>query len=145
MKSKIFSTTAEGTQIALFLIRVNFGLIYIMHGLPKIFGGPERWEALGGAMGNVGLGFAPTFWGFLASLAEFGGGVLLVFGLLTRPAAALMAFTMLIATLMHMTAGDPIGSVLHPLKGLVVFVALLYSGPGRWAVDNKWARQVRTG
>jgi putative oxidoreductase len=140
MKSRIFSTTAEGLQIALFLIRVNFGLIYIMHGLPKILGGPERWEGLGGAMATVGLGFAPTFWGFMASLAEFGGGILLVFGFLTRPAAALMAFTMLIVTLMHITGGDPISAVLHPLKGLVVFVALMYSGPGSWAVDNKWAK-----
>ena len=140
MKSKVFSTSAEGLQIALFLIRVNFGLIYIMHGLPKILGGTERWEGLGGAMETVGLGFAPTFWGFFAALSEFGGGILLVFGLLTRPAAALLAFTMLIATLMHITGGDPISSVLHPLKGLVVFVALLYSGPGSWAVDNKWAK-----
>jgi putative oxidoreductase len=140
MKSKVFGTYAEGLQIGLFLIRVNFGLIYIMHGAPKIFGGPERWEAVGGAMGVVGLEFAPTFWGLMASIAEFGGGILLVFGLLTRPAAALLAFTMLIATLMNITAGNPIGSVLHPLKGLVVFVALLYSGPGNWAVDNKWAR-----
>ncbi len=139
-KKKIFGTTPEGMQIALFLIRVSFGIIYIMHGFPKIAGGPERWEGVGGAMGTVGLGFAPVFWGFMASLSEFAGGILLVLGLFTRPAAALLAFTMLIATIMHISVGDPIGTVLHPLKGLVVFVALLYSGPGKWAVDNKWVK-----
>jgi putative oxidoreductase len=141
MKSKLFNTTTEGLQIAIFLIRVNFGLIYIMHGFPKIAGGPERWAGVGGAMGHVGLGFAPEFWGLMAAIAEFVGGLLLVLGLLTRPAAALMAFTMLIATIMHISVGDPIGSVLHPLKGLVVFAALLYSGPGWYAIDNKWARK----
>jgi putative oxidoreductase len=139
MKNKIFGTSSEGLQIALFLIRVNFGIIYIMHGFPKIAGGPERWEGIGGAIDVVGLGFAPVFWGFLASISEFGGGLLLVLGLLTRPAAAFMAFTMLIATIMHISVGDPIGTVLHPLKGLVVFVALLYSGPGRWSVDKRWS------
>ncbi|MFW5877816.1 MAG: DoxX family protein, partial [bacterium] len=93
-------------QIAIFLIRVSFGIIYILHGFPKIAGGPEQWAQVGGAMGTVGLGFAPAFWGFMASISEFGGGLLLVLGLFTRPAAAFMAFTMLIALIMHISSGD---------------------------------------
>ncbi len=136
----MFNTSNEGMKIAIFLIRVSFGIIYILHGFPKIAGGPEQWAQIGGAMGFVGLGFAPAFWGFLASLSEFGGGILLVIGLLTRPAAALMAFTMLIATIMHISVGDPLSTVLHPLKGLVVFAALVYSGPGQYSVDNSFVK-----
>ncbi len=136
----MFHTSNDAMHIALFIIRVGFGIIYIMHGFPKIIGGPERWEAVGGAMGFVGLGFAPAFWGFMASLAEFGGGLLLVLGLYTRIAAAFLAFTMLIATIMHISVGDPLSAVLHPVKGLVVFVALLYSGSGIYAIDTRLAR-----
>ncbi len=139
MKSKLFNTSNESLKTAVFLIRVGFGIMFILHGYPKLFGGPDVWSSIGGAMGFVGLGFAPAFWGFMASIAEFGGGVLLLLGLLTRPAAAFLAFTMLIATIMHISVGDPMGSVLHPVKGLVVFIALLYCGPGRYAIDNKWA------
>ncbi len=138
--NKLFHTSNDAMHIALFIIRVGFGIIYIMHGFPKIIGGPERWEAVGGAMGFVGLGFAPAFWGFMASLAEFGGGLLLVLGLYTRIAAAFLAFTMLIATIMHISVGDPLSAVLHPVKGLVVFVALLYSGSGIYAIDTRLAR-----
>ena len=138
--NKLFHTSNDAMHIALFIIRVGFGIIYIMHGFPKIIGGPERWEAVGGAMGVVGLGFAPAFWGFMASLAEFGGGLLLVLGLYTRIAAAFLAFTMLIATIMHISVGDPLSAVLHPVKGLVVFVALLYSGSGIYAIDTRLAR-----
>ena len=140
MNNKMFNTSNEGMGLAIFLIRVSFGIIYILHGFPKIAGGPEQWAQIGGAMGIVGLGFAPAFWGFMASISEFGGGILLVLGLFTRPAAVLMAFTMLIAMIMHISAGDPLSTVLHPLKGLVVFVSILYSGAGKYAIDKKFAK-----
>ena len=139
--NKLFDTSNNAIQIAISIIRIGFGIIYIMHGFPKIIDGPERWEAVGGAMGFVGLGFAPVFWGFMASLAEFGGGLLLALGLFTRIAAALMAFTMLIATVMHISVGDPLGTVLHPVKGLVVFIALIYSGAGRYAIDARLGKR----
>ncbi len=139
MKSKLFSSSNESLRTAIFLLRVGFGIMFILHGFPKITGGVETWTWLGESMGLVGLGFAPAFWGFMAAISEFVGGILLVLGLLTRPAALLLAFTMLIATIMHIAGGDPLNTVLHPLKGLVAFIALLYSGPGRFAIDNKWA------
>ncbi len=140
MKSKLFNSSDESLKTAVFLIRVGFGIMFILHGYPKITGGVDTWTWLGESMGLVGLGFAPAFWGFMAAISEFAGGILLVVGLLTRPAALLLAFTMLIATIMHIADGDPLNSVLHPLKGFVVFVGLLYSGPGKYAIDNKWAR-----
>ncbi len=111
--------------------------MFILHGLPKVMGGPDQWAQLGGAMGFIGLGFAPAFWGFMAAISELFGGLLLVLGLFTRPAAFMLAFTMLIATIMHISQGDSTGAILHPVKGLVVFIALLYSGPGSYAVDNR--------
>ncbi len=127
-------------HFALLLIRVGFGVMYMIHGWPKIAGGVDTWTWLGGNMSVLGLSFAPAFWGFMAAVAEFGGGLLLVLGVLTRPVAAMMLFTMLIATLMHLGAGDPINSVLHPVKGLVVFAGLLFSGAGKYSADNMLAR-----
>ena len=139
MKSKLFSSSNESLRTAIFLLRVGFGIMFMLHGYPKIVGGVDTWTWLGESMGLVGLGFAPAFWGFMAALSEFAGGILLVLGLFTRPAALLLAFTMLIATIMHIAGGDPLNTILHPLKGLVAFIALLYGGPGRYAIDNKWA------
>lgn len=140
MKTKLFSSSNESIKTAIFLIRVGFGIIFILHGFPKIAGGVDTWTWLGENMGLVGLGFAPAFWGFMAAIAEFAGGILLILGLLTRPAALLMAFTMLIAAIMHITGGDDLNTVLHPLKGFVVFIALLYGGPGKYAIDNTWSK-----
>ena len=114
--------------------------MFMIHGWPKITGGVDTWTWLGGNMSVIGLSFAPAFWGFMAAIAEFVGGLLLVLGVLTRPVAAMMLFTMLIATLMHISQGDAINTVLHPLKGLVVFAGLLFSGAGKYSVDNMLAR-----
>jgi len=131
------SSASNSFQIGLFIIRVGFGIFYVLHGWPKISGGVETWTAVGGSMGLVGINFAPAFWGFMAALAEFGGGLLLIFGFLTRPAAAFMLFTMLIATIMHVSQGDPINTVMNPLKGLVVFLGLLFTGGGVYSVDYR--------
>jgi putative oxidoreductase len=139
MRRKTFSTSDNSLHIALLIIRVSFGIFYIVHGWPKISGGTEAWAGLGGSMEILGISFLPVFWGFMAALAEFGGGILLVFGLFTRPVAALMLFTMVMATLVHVTQGDSINAIMNPLKGLVVFAALIISGAGRFSVDYNMA------
>ena len=131
--------TRPFTDAGLLVARAGVGAMFILHGWPKLIGGPEKWGQLGGAMGNLGVDFAPVFWGLMAALAEFGGGALLIAGLFHRAAAAMMAFTMLVAVVMHATAGDPfIPKVSYPLELCIVFVALFLAGPGRFSLDRKF-------
>lgn len=132
----MFNTSNNALHVAMLILRIGFGVIFVLHGWPKITGGVDTWSGIGGAMGVVGLDFAPAFWGFMAALAEFGGGLLLVFGFLVRPAAALLLITMLVAVLMHSAQGDALSTILHPLKGFVVFIVLLYSGAGKYSLDR---------
>jgi putative oxidoreductase len=118
-------------------VRIGVGLAFIfVHGWAKISGGPEMWTKIGGAMGNYGLSFAPTFWGFMASASEFGGGILLLLGLFTRPAAAFMAFTMLTAFMMHTANMDPWNRAIYPMEMFSVFMGLLFIGAGKYSLDN---------
>ena len=57
-------------QVGLLILRIGIGISIFFHGLPKIMGGPETWTAIGGTMSNLGINFAPTFWGFMAAFAE---------------------------------------------------------------------------
>ena len=124
------------TDAGLFVLRVGIGAAFVLHGWPKITGGMKMWEGLGGAMANFGVTFAPAVWGFLAAFSEFVGGIALAIGFLARPFCVLMAFTMLVATVMHVKAGDAFGVCVYPAKMLVVFVALLLMGPGRYTVTR---------
>ena len=121
---------------ALLVLRAGFGIMFMLHGWPKITGGPEKWAGIGGAMSNFGITFAPTFWGLMASLAEFVGGLLLVLGLLTRPACLALIMTMIVAATMHITKGDDFPKISHPIESGIVFLGLLGLGAGRFSLDH---------
>lgn len=123
-------------NLGLLLLRATFGLYMALgHGWGKIVGGPEQWAGLGGTMEIFGLGFAPTFWGFMAAVAEFAGALLIVLGFLTRPAALLLVVNMGVAATAHMTGaidGSPEMALLYGF----VFLSLLFVGPGKYSVDE---------
>ncbi|GJM45338.1 MAG: quinol oxidase [Gemmatimonadota bacterium] len=134
---RLLSNDALNLDLGLLIVRLGVGLsMAILHGWGKITGGPELWAKIGGAMGNLGLAFAPAFWGFLAAFAEFGGSILLILGVFFRPAAAMLAFTMLVAAGHHLSlpAGEPgagWNAASHALELLAVYLGLLLTGPGR--------------
>lgn len=120
----------------LLFIRLGIGFAFIfVHGWGKISGGPELWGKIGGSMANLGITFAPVFWGFMASLAEFGGGILLVFGLFTRSTSAFMAFTMFVAFMQHTSKLDPWNRAIYPMEMFAVFMALIFLGAGKFSID----------
>jgi len=118
------------------------GIVFFFHGLPKLTGGVEAWRELGSAMTFMGVNFAPVFWGFMATFAETIGAILLILGLFHRFVAFMLAFTMAVAMLMHFDAADTYFVYSHTLKALIVFIALLISGPGIYSLDHKYFRKI---
>ena len=128
----------------LLLLRLGLGLSYmIVHGKGKLFGGPERWAQVGENAAAVGLDFLPTFWGFMGGLAEFAGGLLLILGLLFRPALFFLICTMAVAATAHAT-GAIGGSPWHAAELGVVFLALFFIGPGRYSLDERLYQRKRS-
>lgn len=124
------------SDAGILFLRIGIGFSFIfVHGWGKIMGGPELWGKLGGSMANMGITFAPVFWGFMASLAEFGGGILILLGLFTRPASAFLAFTMLVAFMQHTSKLDPWNRAIYPMEMFAVFMALLFIGAGKYSID----------
>ncbi len=128
-------------DIGLLILRVGIGIMFICHGFPKLSAGPEVWTKLGGALSVLGIGFAPTFMGFMAAISEFGGGLLLMLGLFTRPACFFLLSTMIVATLMHITKGDPFLKYSHALESAILFFSLLFIGPGNISLDEKSSKK----
>lgn len=122
-------------------IGMGAGFIYY-HGWGKLMGGPEQWEGLGGAMARYGIEFWPTFWGFLAAFSESIGAVLIMLGILFAPMSLLLAATMLVAWLGHVLSGE--GNPGHSFKNMMVLVAFLFTGPGKYSLDA-WLAEKRAG
>ena len=121
----------------LLLLRVAIGAAFMAHGWPKLAGGSAKWAKLGKAMAHLGLDFAPTFWGFMAAVSEFFGGLLLVLGVAWLPALALLAGTMAVAGYMHVKKGDGFVGASHALESLALFVSLMLIGPGKFTLASK--------
>ncbi|ALI98210.1 DoxX family protein [Rufibacter tibetensis] len=121
----------------LLLLRLGIGFMFILHGWPKITGGMEKWEQVGGAMSALGITFGAAFFGFMAAFAETVGGLFLMLGFLFRPVTVLLLLTMIVATLRHMVAGDGFGGYSHALEAAILFLGLFFIGPGKYSLDNK--------
>ena len=90
------------------------------------------------------IGLAPGYLMALAAgSAEFFGGVALIVGLLVRPAAAILAVTMLVAIItVHLANGFFMSNNGYEfaLVLLAISVALVFEGAGKLSVDGKLAR-----
>ncbi len=137
MNSAVFSGLGRFRDFGLLVLRLGLGVAFVLWGYPKMFGGPEMWTQLGGAMKVFKVSFFPVGWGFAAAFAEFGGGILVILGLFFRPATLLLLSTMVVATATHIAKGDPMTTVLSPLVLAFVFFGLLFDGPGKYSVDGK--------
>jgi putative oxidoreductase len=120
-------------------LRVPVGIVLAAHGAQKLFGwfGGYGLEGTGQWMASVG--FEPGYlMALLAGSAEFFGGVALILGLLTRPAAAVAAFTMAVALTVHLDNGLFVSNNGYEfaLTLLAATVSLVFQGGGAYALDN---------
>jgi putative oxidoreductase len=119
----------------LLILRVGLGIMYMLHGYPKISGGVEAWIKVGSTMKFLGITMFPVFWGFMAAVTEFFGGAMIALGLFTRVVSFFLSFTMLVATLFKVGTGAGFEGASAPLQMLIVFVSLMVMGPGKYSLD----------
>lgn len=115
---------------ALAALRIIAGLLFIEHGTQKLFGFPVPPAA------GLPAAFSMLWFG---AIIEAVGGILIVLGLFTRPAAFIMAGEMAVAYFMFhaprgffpvVNGGD--GAILF----CFIFLYLAAAGPGAWSLDR---------
>ncbi|MFV8817726.1 DoxX family protein [Haliea sp. E17] len=126
-------------------LRIPAGITFAAHGAQKLFGwfGGYGLEGTGQWMASIGL--EPGYLMALAAgSAEFFGGIALLLGLLVRPAAAVLAITMLVAILsVHIGNGLFMSNNGYEfgLALLAISVSLAFSGAGRLSLDRLLSSQ----
>lgn len=140
--NRIISTDNSSAQLAL---RLPLGIIFAAHGAQKLFGwfGGYGLEGTGQWMASIGLEPGVLMAG-LSGSAEFFGGLALLLGLLVRPAAAVLAVTMLVAIFsVHIGNGLFMSNngYEYALALLAAIVSLLLTGAGRLSVDALIAKR----
>jgi putative oxidoreductase len=137
--NRLLSADAGWSPLAL---RIPVGIIFIAHGAQKLFGwfGGFGLEGTGQWMGSLGLE-PGMLMALMAGSAEFFGGLALLFGVLVRPAAAALAFAMLVAIFsVHIDKGLFVTNNGYEfgLALLAASVSLVISGAGRLSLDAVW-------
>jgi putative oxidoreductase len=140
MNNLLKRTLISDAGLEAIILRVPIGLILAAHGSQKLFAwfGGNGLEGTGQWMASVGLnpGFVMAL---LAGSAEFFGGIALVLGLLTRPAAMISAVTMLVALFwVHWGNGFFLAThgIEYALALLSATLALTVIGGGRYSLDR---------
>jgi len=126
-------------------LRVALGIVMVAHGSQKLFGLFDGHGFMATAGFLAKMGFVPgPFWAALVVFAEFGGGLLLLLGLLTRFAAATILIDMLVALFkVHLKSGFFLSN--HGIEYVFVLgliaLSLVFSGGGALSLDNLFGRK----
>ena len=126
-----YMTKSLKSDIGLAILRILPSIFLITHGWGKFnnlisgnFDFPDP----------ILIGSSPSL--FLAVIGEFICPILIILGYKTRWAAVLSAATMFVAAfIVH--AGDPFGQKEKALLFLVIFISIIFLGPGRYSIDRK--------
>jgi putative oxidoreductase len=149
MKALINKLIISNTGFDTLPIRFAAGAVFAAHGAQKLFGlfGGYGLEGTAGWMESIGLG-PGLLMATLAGSAEFFGGLLLIVGLLVRPAAIVLAITMLVAIVtVHLQNGLFMSNNGYEfgLALLAISLGLVFRGAGSFSADgllqNKFASQ----
>lgn len=143
MKALIKRITHTQAGYGLTVLRIVAGLTFAAHGAQKLFGwfGGYGLEGVGQWMESIGL--SPGYWmALMAGSAEFFGGLALIVGVLARPAAAVLAVTMLVAIItVHLANGFFMSNNGYEfaLALLAMSLAVVIEGAGKLSLDKRIA------
>ena len=140
MSKLIHTVLGSRAGYGLTVLRIFVGIIFAAHGSQKLFG----WFGGGGLAGTAqwmeSIGLAPgMLMAVLAGGTEFLGGLALIVGLLARPAALGLSFTLLVAIFsVHIhnglfMANNGYEFALALLGGTL---AVLFEGAGKLSLDR---------
>ena len=131
LKSFLSTRAVSSTSgsFGLLILRIGFALLMMTHGFAKM----SNFTTMSATFDPIGLGG-----GFSLSLvifAEVFCSIGLLVGLLTRAATIPLIINMLVAVLVA-HGGDPLAAKEMGLLYLIVYVAILFTGPGKFSVDR---------
>ncbi|MCD5991618.1 DoxX family protein [Pseudomonas sp. CDFA 553] len=140
MNTRIKSLLTTRAGYGLTVVRILVGIIFVAHGSQKLFGAFGGYGLEGTGQYMASLGLTPGYlMALLSGSAEFFGGLGLVVGLLARPAALVLAATLVVAIFsVHIhnglfMANNGYEFALALLGGVVV---VLIEGAGKLSIDR---------
>lgn len=121
--------------LALLVMRLSLGVIMTVYGYHKVFGGLQHFAHMIGGMG------LPSWLGYVSAFTELIGGLLIIMGFFTRPAAFAIFINLGVAIWKVHLHNGLLGSpdrpgFEFPLATATLAFALIFFGGGPIAIDH---------
>ncbi len=138
MRTLSLSPMNRLAEFAPLVVRVIAGIIMTAHGLQKLQAGPANF---GGFLAQLGVPL-PTLMGYVVTLVELLGGILLIVGLFSRLTALLLTIDLVVAIVLVKVN---VGLIAAPQQGagaeldlalIAGFLVILFVGPGSLSLDR---------
>ena len=131
----MFNQVNGWSSRALAALRIVAGLLFLAHGVIKVFGFPAGAEP--------GQQELLSLFG-IGGVIELITGLLLILGLFTRPAAFIASGQMAVAYWMFHFPSSPYPAVNGGDAAILycfIFLLFVATGPGTWSIDNRTAKR----
>ncbi len=131
----MFNQVTGWSSRALAALRIVAGLLFLAHGVIKLFGFPAGAEP--------GQQELLSLFG-IGGVIELITGLLLILGLFTRPAAFIASGQMAVAYWMFHFPSSPYPAVNGGDAAILycfIFLYIFTAGPGAWSMDNRTAKR----
>jgi len=122
----------SNSDIALLLIRIGLGAVFIAHGLSKISNMNDTPGTIS-FFASVGL---PVFFAYLVAYVELLGGLSMVLGIFTGWAGIALAIIMVVAIGLVKISKGFVGGYEFELVLFLSSLAISLAGPGSYALGN---------
>lgn len=131
----MFNQVNGWSSRALAALRIVAGLLFLAHGVIKVFGFPAGAEP--------GQQELLSLFG-VGGVIELITGFLLILGLFTRPAAFIASGQMAVAYWMFHFPSSPYPAVNGGDAAILycfIFLYIFTAGPGAWSIDNRTTKR----
>ena len=132
----LFSSQERGINLGLLLMRIGLAAMLLIHSLPRLIDGAAQWKSVGTTLSYVNIGLPLQVLGFVVLLIETLGGVSLLCGYLFRTACIILTLLFGLYCFNYINIGYRT-LTLFSLGLASVFIGLINTGPGRYAVAVK--------
>ncbi len=123
-------------SLALFILRIALGSVFVLHGMQKVFGlfGGEGLQHFVQWLATMGV---PAWLGYVAAFGELVSGCMLLLGIYAQLGALIVLANMIVAIyLVHWGHGYFLqtGGLEYSLTLLLMALSILVGGPGAYSI-----------
>lgn len=117
------------------IIRIGIGIVFMIFGYSKLVSGSAHVTEIGSAVSLLGITYFYMWWGYLAALTEFFGGIAYIIGFGTRIVSLPLIGLLIVAMRFHFSRGDAFTTWGFAFSLLIVAIGLLVAGSGKYSLD----------